>query len=315
MNASDLCVVTGAFGYTGKYIARLLLEAGYRIRTLTNSPYRENAFGSRIEAFPFNFDNPVQLVESLRGVSTLYNTYWIRFNLDQPDFTHATAVKNSLILFEAARLAGVNRIVHTSIANPSEDSPLEYYRGKARLERGIKETGLSYAILRPTVIFGPEDILINNIAWILRRFPIFGVFGDGQYHVRPIFVEDYAKLAFEQGQKSENVILDAVCPENFTYREMVGSIGRLIGAPRPIVSVPPIVGYIVGRFISGMMRDVTITREEIQGLLLNLLDSRAHATGETKLTDWVKWNASTIGVKYANEVARRKNRRLAYENL
>ena len=315
MNASDLSVVTGAFGYTGKYIARRLLDAGYRIRTLTNSPYRENAFGSRIEAFPFNFDNPVQLVESLRGVSTLYNTYWIRFNLDQPGFTHATAVKNSLILFEAARLAGVKRIVHTSIANPSEDSPLEYYRGKARLERGIKETGLSYAILRPTVIFGPEDILINNIAWILRRFPIFGVFGDGQYHVRPIFVEDYAKLAFEQGQKSENVILDAVCPENFTYREMVGSIGRLIGAPRPIVSVPPIVGYIVGRLISGMMRDVTITREEIQGLLLNLLDSRAPATGQTKLTDWVRWNASTIGVKYANEVARRKNRQLAYENL
>jgi NADH dehydrogenase len=310
-----LCAVTGAFGYTGKYIARRLLDAGYRIRTLTNSPYRQNPFGSRVEAHPFNFDNPDQLVESLRGASTLYNTYWIRFNFDQPGFTHATAVKNSLTLFEAARLAGVKRIVHTSIANPSEDSPLEYYRGKARLERGIRETGLSYAILRPTVIFGPEDILINNIAWILRRFPIFGVFGDGQYHIRPIFVEDYAKLAVEQGQKTENIILDAVCPESFTYREMVGSIGRLIGAPRPIVSVPPIVGYIVGRFISGMMRDVTITREEIQGLLLNLLDSKAPATGETKLTDWVKRNASTLGVKYANEVARRKNRQLAYENL
>lgn len=315
MEDKGLCVVTGAFGYTGKYITRRLLDAGWRVRTLTNSLQRENPFGPQVQAHPFNFDRPEQLVESLRGASTLYNTYWVRFNLDQPGFTHAAAVKNSLVLFEAAKQAGVKRIVHTSIANPSEDSPLEYYRGKARLERGLKESGISYAILRPTVIFGPEDILINNIAWILRHLPIFGVFGDGQYHVRPIFVEDYAKLALEQGQKNENVVLDAVCPENFTYRELVGTIGQLIGARRPVISVPPFIGFWAGRLISGVMGDVTITWEEVRGLLMNLLDSRAPATGETRLTDWVSANASTLGVKYANEVARRRNRQLAYEHL
>ena len=63
----------------------------------------------------------------------LYNTYWVRFN--HPLFTHADAVRNTLTLFEAAKRAGVRRIVHVSITNPSEDSPLEYFRGKARLER------------------------------------------------------------------------------------------------------------------------------------------------------------------------------------
>ncbi len=315
MTSDGLHVVTGAFGYTGKYIARRLLDAGARVRTLTNSPNRENPFGNRVEVFPFNFEHPDQLVESLRGVSVLYNTYWVRFNLRQPGFSHAEAVKNSHILFDAARRAGVQRLVYTSIANPSEDSHLEYYSGKARVERALIETGITYAILRPAVIFGMEDILINNIAWVLRHLPAFGYFGDGKYHVRPIYVEDFAKLAVEQGQKSENVILDAVGPENFTYRQLIETMARLLGLRRLIVPVPTWFGYFVAVMVSRLMRDVTITRDEIDALTMNLLDSRAPATGETKLTDWIKANTSTLGVKYANDLARRTNRNVAYERL
>ncbi len=180
-------VVTGAFGYSGKYIAARLLAAGHEVHTLTNSPERENPFGGRVSASPLAFGEPRRLVEALRGADALLNTYWVRFNYR--GFTHATAVENTLVLFAAAREAGVRRVVHVSIANPSEQSDLEYYRGKARLERGLIESGLSYCILRPTVLFGKEDILVNNIAWTLRRLPVFGVFGDGQYLLQPIYVE------------------------------------------------------------------------------------------------------------------------------
>ena len=183
---SELHVVTGAFGYSGKYITTRLLEAGVRVRTLTNSTQRVNPFGDQVEVQPFNFDNQAALIESLRGVSVLYNTYWIRFNTKEPGFQHSVAVENTLTLFEAAKQAGVPRIVHTSITNPSEDSTLKYFKGKAVLERALKESGLSYAILRPNVLFGHEDILINNIAWTLRKLPVFGVFGDGQYRLQPM---------------------------------------------------------------------------------------------------------------------------------
>lgn len=299
-------MVTGAFGYSGRYIAGRLLALGHRVRTLTNSAYRKDLFGERIEAHPFNFDRPDRLIESLSGASTLYNTYWVRFN--HKDFTHADAVRNTETLFEAAVAAGVERVVHVSITNPSEDSPLEYFRGKARLEEKLRGSGLSFAILRPTVLFGGEDILINNIAWMLRKLPVFGVFGDGNYRLQPIYVDDLAEIAVEQGAGREDVVIDAIGPETFTYRDLVATLGDLIGCRRPIVSVPPSLGYILGRLAGSLLDDVVITREEIAGLMAGLLHVEASPAGRTKLTSWARANADVLGVKYASELARRRVR-------
>lgn len=148
----NIHIVTGAFGYSGKYIAKRLLEKGYRVKTLTNSINRSNPFGQKIEASPFNFENPDKLIKSLEGGTVLYNTYWVRFNYKLPNFKHSSAVKNTLTLFEAVKKAGIKRIVHISITNPSLESHLEYFKGKAILEKALIESGISYAILRPTVL-------------------------------------------------------------------------------------------------------------------------------------------------------------------
>ena len=219
MSIQQIHAVTGAFGYSGKYIAQRLLHKGHEVITLTNSPQRANPFGDHVKAHSFNFDKPELLVETLRGVKVLYNTYWVRFNHET--FQHASAVANTLTLFKAAKEAGVERIVHISITNPSTKSHLEYFRGKAELEEVLMASGHSYAILRPTVLFGKEDILINNIAWMVRKFPLFGVFGDGQYRLQPIYVDDLASLAVAQGEHQENSIINAIGPETFTYRELV----------------------------------------------------------------------------------------------
>ena len=304
-------VVTGAFGYSGKYIARRLLDCGHEVITLTNSLQRANPFGGLLKAYPFNFDNPRKLAESLCGVSVLYNTYWVRFN--HKTFRHADAVKNTLTMFEAAKAAGVERIVHVSITNPSEDSPLEYFRGKARLERALIDSGISYAILRPAVLFGKEDILINNIAWALRRLPVFGVFGDGQYRLQPIYVDDLASLAVEQGANRDNVVIDAIGPETFTYRRLLEVVGDMIGKKRRIVSVPPWVGFAVGWILGKLVGDVMITREEIKGLMSGLLCVESAPTGVTRLTDWIPEHARSLGRKYTSELARRKDRVSQYK--
>jgi NADH dehydrogenase len=308
-----LHVVTGAFGYSGKYIAERLLHEGHRVRTLTNSVARANPFADKVEAVPYHFDDRDKLVEALRGAQVLYNTYWVRFN--HADFKHAAAVENTLKLFDAAQEAGVGRVVHVSITNPSEESPLEYFRGKARLERALRESGLSYAILRPAVLFGREDILINNIAWVLRRLPIFGVFGDGRYRLQPIHVDDLARLAVEQGREDGNRTIDAIGPETFAYRDLVREIGRILGKPRPIVRVPRSVGYLAGWLLGLAVHDVVITRDEIEGLMQGLLATDSPPAGEIRLTDWARQHADTLGVRYASELARRRNRQLAYEQL
>jgi len=203
-------------------------------------------------------------------------------------------------------------VVHVSITNPSEDSDLEYFRGKAKLERELVDSGLSYSILRPAVLFGREDILVNNIAWALRRLPVFGVFGDGEYRLQPIYVDDLAELAVREGRLRDNRIIDAIGPETFTFRELVETIGVIVGRRRPIVSVSPMTGYLATWVIGKLVGDVILTREEIAGLMRGLLHTNSKPAGWTKLSEWAQAHASELGVGYASEMARRRKRGSAY---
>ena len=241
----------------------------------------------------------------------MYNTYWVRFNYG--DFSFAQAVQNTRTLFAAARRAGVSRVVHVSITNPSEDSPLEYFRGKAVLERALRDSGLSYSILRPAVLFGGEDILINNIAWVLRHLPVFGVFGSGDYRLQPIHVHDFADLAVAQGPSAG---IDDRCdwPGNVYLPRTCERAARILGVRRPIISVPPRLGYAGGSLLGKVMGDVVITRDEIAGLMQGLLATESEPVGQTRLSDWAREHADTLGRRYATELGRRRNRRAAYSN-
>jgi len=230
----------------------------------------------------------------------------VRFN--RKTFTFAKALENTRRLFRAAKDAGVERIVHISITNPSADSPLEYFRGKAQVEKALKELGVSYAILRPTVLFGKEDVLINNIAWGLRRMLFFTVFGDGKYRLQPIYVDDLAELAVAQGKHRENSVIDAIGPETFTYRGLVEAIGEVIGKRRPIIPVPPLLGYLGARITGMALGDVLLTWDEVKGVMAEKLYVDAPPAGHAKLTDWMRDHAASLGKRYASELARRKRR-------
>jgi NADH dehydrogenase len=312
MSNQPIHTVTGAFGYSGKYIAQCLLDKGHKVQTITNSVNRQNPFGEKITIAAYNFDNSVKLTQSLQGTAVLYNTYWVRFN--HKTFTFTNAVNNTRTLINCAKKAGVRRFVHISITNPSVESKLEYFKGKAILEKALIESGLSYSILRPAVLFGKEDILINNIAWALRRFPIFGVFGDGSYRLQPIFIGDLAELAVEQGDSRENNIINAIGPETFTYRELAHEIGKGIGKRRPIISIPPSLGYWTARIIGWIVRDVFVTRDEIKGLMDGTLVVDTPPVGKTHLTTWIQAHADSLGRKYTSELARRKDRVSVYKS-
>jgi len=298
--SAELNVVTGAFGYTGKYITRRLLSMGRRVKTLTGHPDRPNPFGEQVSVAPFNFEEPAALVESLRGAATLYNTYWVRFSHGQVTFEQA--IENTKTLITAAEAAGVRRMVHVSIANPSEDSPLPYYKGKALLEKALIQSKLSYAIIRPTVIFGDEDILINNIAWLLRRFPVFAVLGAGDYKIQPIFVEDMAELATNAGGQTENVIVDAAGPEVYTFDALVRLIAKTVRSRARIIHMRPDLALFLSRLIGYLVGDVVLTREEVDGLMSNLLVSSGPPTGRTRLSEWLRQHVDTVGARYASEV-------------
>lgn len=294
--------VTGSFSYSGKHISKRLLERGEEVITLTGHPNRPDPFDGQVRAYPLDFDE-AGMTESLQGVNVLVNTYWVRF--DKGENTQPRAVENTKKLVTAAKAAGVKRIVHISIANPSADSPLPYYWGKAENEKIVTGSGLSYAILRPTVLFGGgKDVLINNIAFLLRRLPIFLVPGDGSYGIQPVHVADLAELAEEAVYSRDNYEIDAVGPEAYTFKELVELVGEKIGAERPMISVPPRLALLAAQFLSLFLRDVLLTPEEVDGLMANLLVSKEPARGRISFKEWLERNKDTIGTKYASELKR-----------
>ncbi|MBT3322336.1 MAG: NAD(P)H-binding protein [Anaerolineae bacterium] len=292
--------VTGAFSYTGKYITQRLLVRGDEVITLTGHPDNPNPFGEQVKAYPFNFDTPEKLAKTLTGVDILFNTYWVRFS--HGDNTHNLAVQNTRKLIHAAEEAGVKRIVHTSISNPSLDSDLPYFSGKAKLEEAIRQSSLRYAILRPTVLFGDEDVLVNNIAWLLRNSPVFGLLGDGHYSLQPIFVEDYADLAVEMSGRTENIITDAVGPDIFTFEEMVKLVAKKIGRPARLLKMPPKLALWASQIIGLFVGDIILTQEEVDGLMRGLLVSPDEPLGKIHLADWLDKKKNSVGMKYASEL-------------
>jgi NADH dehydrogenase len=299
--ASDIHAVTGAFGYSGRHIADLLLARGERVRSLTGHPNRPDPFGGRVEVQAFEFDEAGRMRAALEGVRVLYNTYWVRFAHGGTD--HALAVERSIRLFRAAREAGVERIVHVSITNPSLDSPLPYFKGKAEVERALAATGISHAILRPAVFFGGRDVLINNIAFLLRRLPVFGL-APGSYGLQPVHVEDMARLAVDQGQGRTSLTMDAVGPETFGFDELVRLVRRAIGSRALVAPVPPSLLLLASRLLGRVVADVVLTPDEVVGLTTNLLVSGAPPTASTRFSAWLDLNATVLGRAWANELVR-----------
>jgi NADH dehydrogenase len=298
---TDLDVVTGAFSYTGRFVAPRLLQRGRRLRTLTNHPNPQSPIFSRIELAPMDFSHPGQLVEALGGVDTLYNTYWVRSTHGAASF--ARAVENTGLLIDAARTAGVRRIVHVSIANP-EDSDLPYYTGKAHLEQQVRQSGLSYAIVRPTLLFGHGDVLINNISWFIRHLPVFGIPGDGQYRLQPVFVEDYADRIVEAGALSQNLTIDVAGPEIFTFDGLVRMLRDAMDQRTAIVHLPPRLALAGAGLVSLFLRDITLTGAELRGLMAELLVSKEPSTCPTRLSVWARLHRNDLGRHYASELDR-----------
>jgi NADH dehydrogenase len=286
-------VVTGAFSFTGRYIAARLLEQGREVRTLTRRSPSESPFGDRVEAFSLDVSDPAPL----RGVDTLYNTYWIRF----PDraTTFADAVRQSVALFEAAQAAGVRRVVQLSVANADPDSPYAYFRGKAAVESALAASGLSHAVVRPTLVFGDGEVLLNNVAWMLRRFPLFLLPG-AACRIQPIAAEDVAELCVEIGAGDENVVLDAAGPDVFAFEELVRLVRDAVGSRAAVVRGGPRTALALTRLLGAITRQTVLTREELGALRDDLLTSTEPPRGRRRLGDWLGARGRSLGAVFAS---------------
>jgi uncharacterized protein YbjT (DUF2867 family) len=295
-------VVTGAFSFTGRYIAARLLELGREVRTLTRHSQNESPFGERVQASPLDFGDAQGLAQELRGADTLYNTYWIRS--PRGEMTFERVLENTNALLRAATEAGVRRVVQLSVSNASASSRLPYFRAKAAADDAVAASGLAHSIVRPTLVFAAEDVLVNNIAWLLRRMPLFVVPGSGSYTLQPVAAEDVAELAVAAGLSDETLVVDAAGPDVLTFEELVRLVRGAVGSRARLVHAAPGVALGLSRGLGMALRDTLVTREELDGLMEGLLTSRGPATGGRRFADWLRVAADSIGRRYVSETRR-----------
>ena len=296
-----LDAVTGAFSFTGRAIAGRLLSEGRDVVTLVRRHGAPDA-DTRIRTAIVTLDDPAGLVNALHGVDTLYNTHWIRFARGKVTFE--LAIQRTRRLLDAARHAGVRRIVHVSVVNASEAAPTAYFVAKARLETEVRESGLSYAIVRPTLTFGGGDILVNNLSWVLRRFPVFVIPGDGRYPLQPVHVDDVARIAVEAGQSSADLVTDAAGPDILTFNQFVRLLADAVRSRALLVHAPTPLSLAASRVLGLLVRDVMLTRDEVTELAASLLVSDEPPQGTISLGSWATANATDLGRKYHSELDR-----------
>ena len=299
-------LVTGAFGYTGSRIAQRLLSSGRAVRTMTRRTVVEHPLGSRVESLPATFDDAT-LERALAGVDTVYATYWMRF--PRGAATWDETVANVGRLASAAHRQGVRRLVYISVSNARRDASTAYFRAKAAAEERVRDAagnGMSIAIVRPTLLYGPGDILINNMAWSLRRLPVFGIPGDGRYRVQPVHVDDVANVCIRVGAGDEALETDAAGPEIFAYREMVALVKAAVRSRALVLSMPVAVVLAATRVLGLGVRDVVLRRDEIRELMESLLVSGSHPGGTTptRFSEWIAANGGVVGRHWSSELRR-----------
>ncbi len=296
-----IAVITGARSYTGSAVARELAARGFALRTLTNRTDAIHDPGP-MEVRPLQFTDEDALIDAMRGASVFVNTYWVRY--PQAGHSFAEAVRRSGWLFDGARAAGVDRLVHISVSNPSLDSKLDYYRGKAQVEDLVRASGLSHAIVRPTLIVGGHDILINNIAWFLRRLPLFAMPGRGDYRVQPVTLDDVGTIVADACADTRDQTIDAAGPEVMTFEELVRDIAAAIGRRARIVHFPAWLSLALLRMVGWFKGEVILARQELDGLKQELLVSHQPPRGPSSVRQWLREHGPELGVRYASELAR-----------
>ncbi len=172
------------------------------------------------------------------------------------------------------------------------------------MERALAECDLPYAIVRPAILFGGDGVLLNNIAWLLRRLPVFAIGGRGDYRIRGIHVDDLARLCLAKALETHDSVTDAVGPERPTFTELVCAIGDAVGSRARVLHVPGATVPVFARLLGLALHDVLLTADEYRAMAAGLADTDGPATGPTALSAWLAEHGEGLGLRYANELRR-----------
>jgi NADH dehydrogenase len=282
-NNQKIIAIFGAGGFLGKHLMRQLTKLDYRVKVATRNPYLKGylkPLGSpgQIELFKTNIFNENDVKKVLRNCDLVINLVGILFETKKQKFKQVHS-QFPLLLSKLCNEEKIKKLVHISALGVKENHTSEYMQSKLKGEKNIKDTFQSSVILRPSVVFGPEDKFFNTFASLAQFSPILPLVGGGKTKFAPIYVDDVAKAIVKAVElhNSETKIYELGGPENYSFKELMEILLIEIKKKRLLVNIPFGLAKFNSYFLQ-MMPNPLLTPDQVELLKFDNLVSGNYPT-------------------------------------
>jgi NADH dehydrogenase len=250
-------LVSGGTGFVGSAIVQELLRRGGTVAVLGRAADRVRArFGADVDARQADVRDAGALAGALQGVDVVVNA--VQFpgspieNRRKGWTFEEVDLKGTRHQVDAAKAAGARRFVYVSGVGASKDSDKHWNRYKWEAEKYVRDSGMEWVVLRPTWIFGPDDVSLNRFLGFARFLPFVPMFGDGEQEMQPVFIDDIGRIGADAASRPEaaNELFEAGGPEVMTMNDVVRTALEVQGKERRLLHQPAAIGKVLGRVAS-----------------------------------------------------------------
>lgn len=282
-----LVTVFGGSGFIGRYVVRALARRGYRVRVAVRRPdlaehVQPLGVPGQIMPVQANLRYRWSVDRAVEGADAVVNCVGILHQAGAQTFDAVQSFGPRAIA-EAARAAGIKRLVHISAIGADADSDSDYARSKAVGEKGIFETVPEAVVFRPSVVFGPEDDFFNRFADMARISPFLPLIGGGETKFQPVYVADVAEAVARavDGDAKEGTVYELGGPDIKSFRECMEDLLSIVRRKRLLVSIPFGIASIQARFLQLLPKPL-LTVDQVKQLKVdNVVSEGAIGEGRT----------------------------------
>jgi NADH dehydrogenase len=288
MTGTRLTTVFGGSGAIGRHAVRALARSGWRVRAAVRRPdlagfLQPMGVVGQVHAVQANLRYPASIEAAVAGAEVVVNTVGIAMPSGRQTF-EAVHVAGAAAVARAAKAAGARAFVHVSAIGADPRSPARYARSKAAGEAAVLAEFPEAVILRPSIVFGPEDQFFNRFAAMARMLPLLPLIGGGRTRFQPVFVGDLAAaIAAAEGRARPGTIYEIGGPEIATFRQLLDRVQEWSERPRRYLPIPfwlaRLQGLVFG-LLPASLRSITL--DQVRMLESdNVVSEAAEAEGRT----------------------------------
>jgi NADH dehydrogenase len=267
--------VAGASGFIGRNLIKALADSGHEVAALYNSRSPSQPFPDAISWLKANIHSVNELTAAFENVQVVYHLVGIIAETRQLTF-EKTVVGGTANIIEAARRNSVGKIIYLSALGTSPDAPTKYFQAKWNAEEAVRKSGMEYVILRPSVIFGPEDKFINTLARLIKFSPIVPIIGNGRQMLQPIFVRDLTSIMISalENSRAAYKTIEFGGPEKLEFRRLVEIIKNVLNKERVNFYIPNWLAVLMAGILENIMKPSPLTRDQLKMLEIgNVVDN------------------------------------------